>query len=73
MWDVNQWWTQKTEKAQAGKPFILNRLVTDLTMELLIITVPVNIINITYLPYLLLLSLCTIVTHPNTIDVFSSF
>ena len=51
MWDVNQWWTQKTEKTQAGKPFILNWLVTDLTIELLIITVPANIINITYLIY----------------------
>ena len=51
VWDVNLWWTQKTEKAQAGKPFILNWLVTDLTIELLIITVPANIINITYLIY----------------------
>jgi hypothetical protein len=51
VWVVNLWWTQKTKKAQAGKPFILNWLVTDLTIELLIITVPANIINITYLIY----------------------
>lgn len=48
VWDNNLWWTQKTEKAQA---VILNWLVTGLTKELLVITVPANIIIITYLIY----------------------